>query len=107
MSISTNVPIKQAADYDSQVIAWRMGYSKAATGDNWILGTHFVNLLNAALTPANRIDDLPNFTIQPNSFEQKARLNYDAMVWCFENMPIVEMASSNERSVLYQSYRTG
>jgi len=29
------------------------------------------------------------------------------MVWCFENMPIVEMASSNERSVLYQSYRTG
>jgi len=101
------VPIKQAADYDSQVIAWRMGYSKAATSNNWILASHFVLLLNASLTPQNRIDDLEPFGITPNSFEEKSRLTYDAMVWCYKWMPIVEMASSNERTTLYQSYRSG
>lgn len=101
------MPIKQAADYDSQVIGWRMGYSQSIGKQNWITATHFVELLNSALTPANRIDDLPKFSIKPDSFEEKSRLNYDAMLYCWENMPIVEMASSNERSLLYQSYRGG
>ena len=84
-----------------------MGYSKAATSNNWILASHFVLLLNASLTPANRIDDLVPFGIAPTSFEQKGRLNYDAMEWCYKWMPIVEMASSNERTTLFQSYKAG
>lgn len=107
MHESTYVVIKQAADYDSQVIAWRMGYSKAVSMDKWILGWHFVDLLNAALTPSNRIDDLPKLNIRPKTFEAKQTLNNQAMALCYKNMPIVEMASSNERTLLFNSYRTG
>ena len=99
--------IKQAADYDGQVAPWRFGYSKAASSGNWVLAAHFVFLLNSCLTPENRIDDLPRFSIRPKSFEEKSKMTAVAMEFCFENMPIVEMASSNERSKLYNSYRSG
>lgn len=99
--------IKQAVDYDGQVAPWRFGYAKAAATGDWVLAAHFIELLNACLTPANRIDDLPRFSIKPNSFTEKATIRSDAMRYCYDHMPVVEQAVGDERAMLYNFYKAG
>lgn len=99
--------IKQAVDYDGQVMPWRMGYSRAADKGNWILAAHFIELLNACLTPTNRIDDLPRFSISPGTFTEKATITANAMRYCFDHMPVVEKAVGDERAMLYNFYKAG
>ena len=99
------VPIKQNNDYDSQVMPYRMGFTRCVEHADWVGASLYVELMNNCLTPENQIDDLPSFNVQPESFEAKARLPNSAMMYCRTYMPIVEKAVSMERSKLYQSYK--
>lgn len=99
--------IKQASDYDGQIAPYRFGYVKAVETSNYMVAAHFVELINNTLTPGNRIDDLPSFSMEPKSFEEKKLMPNTAMKYCYKYMPIVERACSNERASLYNFYKAG
>ena len=104
-TVSLLVPIKQNNDYDSQVMPYRMGFTRCVEHGDWVGASLYVELMNNCLTPENQIDDLPSFNVEPNSFEAKAKLPNSAMMYCRTYMPIVERAVSMERSKLYNSYK--
>ena len=104
-TVSLLVPIKQQQDQDSQVMPYRMGFTRCVEHGDWIGASLYVELMNNCLTPEHHIDDLPSFNVEPNSFEAKAKLPNSAMMYCRTYMPIVERAVSMERSKLYNSYK--
>ena len=99
------MPIKQAEDYDAQANAYRFAYTNALGKGNYIVASHCVEMLNSTLTPANRIEDLPRFSMQKHGFNYKGKIIEQAQEYCFNYMPMVEMAISNERAKLFLSYQ--
>ena len=98
--------IKQQQDQDAQSSPYRFQYVKAYSMGSFIQAAHFVEMLNSTCTPQHRITDLPSFndTFQ-DGFNYGAKVSGAAKSYCDRYMPIVECNISNERAMLFQSYR--
>lgn len=97
--------IKQATDYDGQIMPYRISYTKAIAKGDWLTAIHFIELLNCCLTPAFKINDLPKFELDGKSFNYSSKVIAKAREHCFKYAPMIESAISLERAKLYQSYR--
>ena len=98
--------IKQQQDQDAQSSPYRFQYVKAYSQGQFIQAAHFVEMLNSTCTPQHRITDLPKFqdTFQ-DGFNYGSKVSGAAKDYCDKYMPIVECNISNERAMLFQSYR--
>jgi len=99
--------IKQQQDQDAQSSPYRFQYVKAYSMGSFIQAAHFVEMLNSTCTPQHRIEDLPSFNdmVSAKGFNYGAKVTGEAKGYCDKYMPIVECNISNERAMLFQSYR--
>ena len=98
------MPIKQNIDPDMLMGITYGAYCKAIGSGDWRRGVHLVRLMNAGLTPAFQIKDLPKFEV-PNTIDGDTYFMKYAMEYCEEYSVKVLEAFSIERATLYQNYK--
>jgi hypothetical protein len=98
------MPIKQNIDPDMIMGITYGAYCKAVSSDEWRRGIHLVQLMNAGLTPAFQIKDLPKFKV-PNTIDGDTYYLKYAQEYCETYCVKVLEAFSIERATLYQSYK--
>jgi len=97
--------LKQVTDYDLQILNYRNAYIKSISRNDFELAIHFIELINASLTPSFKLEDLPSFEIDQKKFNYSSKIQRSARQHCFKFMKMVEEALSLERASMYERFK--
>lgn len=92
-------------DFDSQLMAFRINYSKALGYDQPDDAIHYVKLLWSSLTKEVRdANPLPILKLD-NSLRSKLDAPSKKWQWCRITMPMMERAITDNRDKILRAYR--